>query len=114
MSELFRLPPPPSFNSAKAEELKRIEEQRVKDAAERLTAIVDDILEEFGLGHPATAIREFLEDFSPYSILTRKLGIPAPGDVLDYIRYQLAAFWKSLPPLINPPPGVPEVRHLKE
>ena len=114
MSEIIRLPPPPSFNPKRAEELKRIEEQRVKDAAEKLTAVIDDILEELGLGHPATAIREFLEDFSPYSILTRKLGIPAPGDILDYIRYHIAAVWKSLPPLLNPPAGVPEVRHLKE
>lgn len=106
--------PPFMFNTALAEELRRKEQERTRGKLEEIAATIDDILEEFGLGHPAQAIVELLEDISPYSILTRKLGIPSPGDIIDYIRYNVSAVWKQLPPLLPPPPGAPEIRKLVE
>jgi len=114
MSEIIKPPTPPRIEFTKAEELKRRETERTKEALERVVAIVDDVLEEFGLGRPAQGLVEFLKDTSPYTILTRKLGVPAPGDVIDYIRYMVASAWRSLPPLIQKPPEAPEVRKLEE
>jgi len=114
MSEIIKPPTPPRIEFSKAEELKRKESERTKDAIEKIAAIVDDVLEEFGLGRPVQGLVEFLEDTSPYSILTRKLGIPAPGDFIDYVRYVAASAWKSLPPLISKPAEAPEIRKLEE
>ena len=108
----IRLPSLPELSTL--EELKRKEYERIRKAREVAIAVIDDLLEELGLGHPVTAVSEFIEDFSPYSILTRKLGIPAPGDVLDAIRLYIKALWTRIPPLIPKPPGVPEIRKLVE
>ena len=56
---------------------------------------VDDALDRLGLGKPVTALLDFLYDISPKSVLTEKLGIPAPGDVVEQVRQQIRSAFKT-------------------
>lgn len=113
--ELPRLPSLPNASGilTEAERELHYENMRVSKALEQVAAVVDDIVEEFGLGHPATRIVEAFETFSPYSLLTRKLGIPAPGDFLDLATTALLKAVQDMPPLIEKPAGMPEIRKLE-
>lgn len=60
-------------------------------------APVDDVLDNFGL--PKTKV--LLDAVSPKNVLGRKLGIPAPGDVLENVVEEIdsGASPGRLPPL---------------
>lgn len=83
------------------EQLRMEEQRRTHGKIEEIAATIDDVLEEFGLGHPMQALVELFEDISPYTILTRKLGIPAPGDLADEVRYRISAWWKNVGPVFK-------------
>jgi len=56
---------------------------------------VDDALERLGLGKPVTALLDLLYDISPKSILTEKLGIPAPGDLAEQAKQQIRTAFRA-------------------
>ena len=62
---------------------------RSSDALERTVAVIDDIFDHLGLGHPAQNVVSLLKDLSPKSILGDKLNIPPPGELVDTVFAQL-------------------------
>lgn len=56
-------------------------EKRPINIVRSIAKTIDDLLYNFGLGRPLESLMDFLDAISPHTVLTDKLGIPAPGDI---------------------------------
>lgn len=73
----------------------------VKSVAKTVDDLVDAVLG----GRPATRLLGILEGIAPANVV-RKLGAPAPGDVVDQAVAQVEHAVKSGTPPVPPAPGI--------